>query len=81
MVILSCGDFQRGGWGHNHDGFSCHFGKYHKYRMHVDDFRYRPLGTLSNEMCDIYIYIFSSLDFLYCLLKNPFDIYYAANVQ
>ena len=57
-VILSCGDFQRGGWGHHHDGFSCHFGKHHKYRNYVDDFSYRPPGSLSDEVSYIY-FIFS----------------------
>ena len=52
-VVCNYGNFPRGGWGHQHDGFSCYFGKHHCYRSFVGDYRNRPSGNLDGDVSNI----------------------------
>ena len=49
-IVNNYGNFSRGGWGHQHDGFSCFFGKHHAYRSFVGDYRYRKVGDLDGDV-------------------------------
>ena len=54
-------NFIRGGVGHEHDGFSCFFGKHHQMRSFVGDYRSRPDGNINAKVsmhCKLYCYIY-----------------------
>jgi hypothetical protein len=43
-------NFLCGGVGHEHDGFSCFFGKHHQMRSFVGDYRSRPDGNVADKV-------------------------------